>query len=101
MANKKVSSINDLILFILYSSDKEGKATFEGLVKNCFENYPDVFSLKSNPQWPDTRKLDRPLRTLRKKGLISGDPATFFALTKKGKKEAEEISKILKQKPLL
>jgi len=87
MASKKINSINDLILFVLYSSNKEGKCTFEDLVKNCFVSFPEIFSLKENPQWPDTRKLDRPLRLLRKKRLISGDPQSFYILTQKGKRD--------------
>jgi Mn-dependent DtxR family transcriptional regulator len=38
---------------------------------------------------------------LRKKGFIIGEPKTFFSLTSRGKKEAKDIAKILKQKKLL
>jgi hypothetical protein len=99
MARKKLNSINDLIIFSLYSMPS-GKSTFEKLVNECFKNFPEVFSLKSYPKWPDSRKLDRPLRTLRKKGLVTGDPKTSFSLTPRGKKEAQEIAKILRQKKL-
>jgi len=100
MSPKKTNSINDLILFILYSF-ADGKCSFEELVKECFNQFPQVFSLKDYPQWPDTRKLDRPLRDLRKKKLIKGNPKTFFTLSPSGKKEAKEIAETLKQRKLL
>lgn len=94
-------SINDLILFSVYSLlDKENKCTFEGLVKECFALFPKSFSFSKFPEWPDSRKLDRPLRSLRKKKLISGGPKTFFSLTKTGKKTAGEIAKVFRQRKL-
>ncbi|MBZ9572956.1 hypothetical protein KJA17_02130 [Patescibacteria group bacterium] len=100
MPRKISNSINDLILFVLYSFG-EGKSSFEKLVKECFNQFPQVFSLKGHPQWPDTRKLDRPLRDLRKKKLIKGNPQTFFTLTTLGKRRAKEIAETFKQRKLL
>ncbi len=100
MARKKLNPINDLILFVLYSSSSK-ESSFGKLAKECFNQFPQVFSLRNYPQLLDTRKLDRPLRTLRKRKLIDGDPKTFFSLTSQGKKEAQEIAKILRQKRLL
>jgi len=97
MPKKKLNSINDLIIFALYSAKSGRKCSFEELVKECFNNFPQVFLLKNCPRWPDTRKLDRPLRSLRKKKLIAGDPSTFFSLTSQGKKEAQYVAKNLKQ----
>lgn len=91
--------IAGLILFSIHSLElkKEG-CTFERLVKESFSFFPKAFNFPEYTQWPDSRKLDRPLRGLRQKKLISGDPKTFFSLTKKGEKEALEIEKRLKQK---
>ena len=100
MSPKKTNSINDLILLVLYSFSKRG-VSFEKLVKECFNQFPKVFVLKGYPQWPDTRKLDRPLRDLRKKKLIKGSPQTFFTLTPLGKKEVKEIAETFKQRKLL
>ena len=95
------SSLNDLIIFGIYSaSGKEGKCSFEKLVKECFSLFPKSFSFSQFPKWPDSRKLDRPLRLLRKKKLITGSPKTFFSLTKFGKKTAEEIAKTFRQRKL-
>ena len=94
--------INQLIIFSIYSMVSDQKeCTFEGLIKKCFTFFPKVFSFSKFPQWPDSRKLDRPLRTLRNKKLIKGDPKTSFSLTKSGKKIAQEIVTDLRQKKLL
>lgn len=93
--------IADLILFSIYSlgSKKEG-CTLERLVKECFVLFPESFNFPKYPDWPDSRKLDRSLRSLRQKKLIEGDPKTLFSVTKKGEKEALEIEKRFKQKKL-
>jgi len=95
-------SINELILFAIYSlGESSKKCTFEELIKECFSLFPKEFCFSKHPQWPDARKLDRPLRTLRKKKLITGSPQTSFSLTSSGRKLAQEIVKILKQRKLL
>ena len=95
-------SINDLILFsILSVSESNKKCSFEKLVHKCFTLFPKVFVLKKFSKWPDTRKLDRPLRSLRNKKMITGNPKTSFNLTAKGKKRALEIANIFRQKKLL
>ena len=93
--------IADLILFSIHSLiSKKEDCTFERLVKECFTFFPRAFNFSEYPEWPDSRKLDRSLRSLRQERLIDGDPKTFFSLTKKGEKEALEIEKRLKQKRL-
>ncbi len=95
-------SINDLIIFAIHSvisGKKECK--FEILVHKCFTLFPKLFALSHYPRWPDSRKLDRPLRELRKRKLITGNPKTSFSLTKAGKKKALEIAKAFRQRKLL
>lgn len=94
-------SLNELILFSIFSAvEKKEKCTFEELIKECFTLFPKSFSFECFPRWPDSRKLDRPLRSLRKRKLITGNPKTFFVLTKAGKKIAEEVAKIFRQRKL-
>jgi len=94
-------SLNDLILFSIYlATGNGGKCTFEKLVNKCFTLFPRSFSFSGIQKWPDSRKLDRPLRSLRKRKLIIGNPKTFFSLTKIGKKRAEETAKIFRQEKL-
>lgn len=97
----KQKPINSLILFGIYSlGEKKEKCTFEKLTKECFTLFPKSFSFSKYPRWPDSRKLDRPLRTLRKRKLIKGCPKTSFSLTKSGKKIAEEVIKAFRQRKL-
>jgi hypothetical protein len=95
-------SVNDLILFCVHFIILNNeKCTFERLVKECFTLFPDTLKFERYPIWPDSRKLDRPLRFLRKERLIIGDPKSYFILTKQGEKRALEMSKVLKQGKLL
>jgi hypothetical protein len=95
-------SIDNLILLGIYFTQMENKeCTFERLVEKCFSYFPKVFSFSQYRNWPDSRKLDRPLRELREKRLIVGNPKTFFSLTKEGKKLAQEIAKGFGQKKLI
>ena len=89
--------INYLIIFGIYSLIVKGeKCTFEKLVAECFNLFPKVFSLARYPQWPDSLKFDRPLRTLRERGLIVGNPKGLFSLTRFGEKTAKDTAEILK-----
>jgi hypothetical protein len=63
--------------------------------------FPETLRFERYPIWPDSRKLDRPLRSLRDEKLIIGDPKTIFMLTKAGQKKAAEIFKALRQGKLL
>ena len=91
-------SINNLILFSIYSLlEKRKKCDFEEIIKECFTLFPKAFSFQKYQKWPDSRKLDRPLRLLRKKKLITGSPKTYFALTKTGRKIAEDLTKSSRQ----
>ena len=90
--------INSLILFGIYSvATKKEQCAFERLVKECFALFPKAFSFSRYKEWPDSRKLDRPLRFLRRKKLISGDPKNYFSLTKLGNQIAGDIAEALKQ----
>jgi len=91
----------DQILFAIYSLTSNGeKCGFERLIKECFTLFPETFGFSKYPQWPDSLKLDRQLRTLRKRKLITGDPKIPFSLTKLGKKIAIEISRTFRQRKL-
>jgi hypothetical protein len=95
-------SVNDLILFCIHSIVSENEqCSFERLIKECFTLFPDILKFERYPIWPDSRKLDRPLRFLRTEGLILGDSKTIFILTENGKKKAEEIYRSLRQGKLL
>ncbi len=95
-------SVNDLILFCVHSVILSSEqCSFERLVKECFTIFPDTLKFTRYPIWPDSRKLDRPLRALRKEKMIIGDPKTYFILTKHGEERAMAVSKKLRQGKLL
>ncbi|MFH1451040.1 MAG: hypothetical protein ABIF89_00300 [bacterium] len=90
--------INSLIIFSIFLvSERQEKCTFERLLAECFHWWPNVFSFAAYPEWPDARKLDRPLRFLRDEKIISGGPKSFFVLTKEGQKIGAEIAKTFRQ----
>ena len=95
-------SFNDLILFCIHAviSNSE-QCSFDRLVKECFTLFPETLKFTRYPIWPDSRKLDRPLRALRNEKLIIGDPKTYFILTKAGEGRAAVVSKALRQGKLL
>jgi hypothetical protein len=94
-------SRNDLIVFSIRSIKEKGKkCSFEKLVEECFVLFPKAFYLDNLAQWPDSRKLDRPLRDLREKKIISGSPEQGFNLTKSGEKIAKAIAENFRQRQL-
>ena len=94
--------IADLILFAMLSLQGSGKeCIFENLIEECFTLFPKAVSFSEHPRWPDSRKIDRPLRTLRKQKLITGNPRDSFFLTRKGERLAQEVFRKLRQGKLL
>jgi len=76
------------------------------LIAECFNNFPKVFGFKRYPQWPDSLKFDRSLRTLREKGLIIGGAGGNFSpgqisLTSVGENKARQIELIFKQNKII
>lgn len=93
--------VNDLIIFSIYTiAERGGKCNFEKLVKESFLLFPKIFSFNSLSQWPDARKLDRPLRALRDEKNIEGNLQADFGLSPAGKKKAADLAKIFRQRKL-
>lgn len=91
-----------LILFAILSvARQKEECTFERLVKECYILFPESFRFYRYPQWPDSLKLDHPLRTLRKKRYILGNPQTRYTLTKLGERYAVIVEKELSNEQLL
>lgn len=93
-------SFNDLILVSFYQLTNDFKeVNFETLLQRCFERFPSKFKFINLP-FPDARKLDRPLRSLRVEKLVKDGEAGLFCLTKTGEKRALEIINFLRQTKL-
>lgn len=87
---------DQLILFAILTIKRFSEdCTFERLVKECFTLFPKNFNFHRYPQWPDSLKLDRPLRDLRNRNLIIGKNTTRFELSRLGERYALEIEKKL------
>lgn len=87
---------DQLIIYALLSIKRKGEeATFERLVKECYSLFPKSFSFFRYPEWPDSLKLDRQLRDLRKKRLISGNNQSRFDLTSIGERYVLQVEKNL------
>jgi hypothetical protein len=101
-SKNKNFSVNDLILFCIHSVVLNGEqCSFERLVKECFTLFPETLKFARYPIWPDSRKLDRPLRALRSEKLIIGDSKNYFILTNLGEEKAMIVAKALRQGKLL
>ena len=97
---KKVNR-NDLILVSLFRLESSGqKPNFEKLLKQCFDIFPQRFGLSGYHHLPDSRKLDRPLRTLRARKMIKGNPRESFSLSVAGRKRAFQVINLFRQKKL-
>ncbi len=95
------TTIHDLLILSISILNKNNKrANFENILKKCFNLSPEIISFEEN-NWPDARKIDRPLRGLRNKKLLKKNENNCFELTKKGKKRSSETIKSLYQGKLL
>lgn len=93
--DKRVYSLEDLILIGLDTVvKKKKKCSYGDLISELFLKFPNIFSITDYPKWPDTLKLDRPLRSLRSDRLITGSPITFYSLTPLGKEKVRFLNKI-------
>jgi len=88
-------SLNDMILISVSNvSHTNDICTFERLVFECFKSFPKNFGFRKYPDWPDSSKLNRPLRKLREQGYLKGGAKTQFALTELGIQRLKNISHI-------
>lgn len=94
---KKVS-LKKLIVFSIWGvTESKEECTFERLVKECFETFPQSFGFYRYPYWPDSLKLDRALRELREPdGYITGSNETRFLLTIRGLDFAKAVARELR-----
>lgn len=94
MRNRQKTSLDNMILLSLFSVlETKNVCSFSDLVKECFTRYPTYFSLSEIPEYPDSLKLDRPLRSLKYKGLLKGSPRTNLSFTKAGKEHYYKFNK--------
>lgn len=89
-------ALNDLIVYsarYLHSSAVE--ITSEDIVSACFTLFPQRFSLRKYPDWPDSAVVSRRWSDCKNRGYIVGSTAKGFKLTPKGFRHAERVGKAL------
>ena len=91
MDNSYLTQGDLILLCIRKIQEAKEDCTFERLVYECFTSFPNRFSFCTY-KLPDSLKLDRQLRSLRKQGFIVGNNRSSFQLTSKGSKRASQIS---------
>lgn len=89
-------TLNDLVVFSIYYLHEEGgEITSEDIVSACFMLFPQRFSLRKYPHWPDSAVVTRRWSEIRSKGYLLGNTAKGFKLTPKGIRHAQKIAKTL------
>jgi len=90
-------SLDDLTTYTVHKilAGKE-VCTFERLVVECFESFPEVFSLRGYPEYPDSARVNKSwLRCRTDKGWITGNVKMGFRLTDSGMHVAERTEQKL------
>jgi hypothetical protein len=88
---------DELVVFSAARIHQDGKEiTFENLVAECFECFPERFALRGYPQWPDSAVVNKSwLRCRTDKGYLTGSVKDGFRLTGRGFEVAEKTEKLL------
>lgn len=88
--------LQELVVFAIHYLQGQAVAvTVEEVVSICFRLFPQSFSLKNYPRWPDSALVIRRLNDAREKGFVKGNPHDGFALKYLGQKLAERTAKAL------
>ncbi|MCC7117100.1 MAG: hypothetical protein IT310_01130 [Anaerolineales bacterium] len=82
-----------LTLVAIYVLQKHGvSAVPEEIISACFRLFPQSFSLKHYPRWPDSALVLRRLADCREKGLLKGNAVEGFELKFKAHRLAERTA---------
>jgi hypothetical protein len=90
-------SLDELTTYAVYCVlTNEEICTFERLVVECFHLFPEVFSLKRYPKYPDSARVDKSwLRCRTDKGWITGSVKESFRLSDAGLRIAKQTEQKL------
>lgn len=102
MKTNVILSRGEKILISLYELSGKSKKSirFEDIVVAAYKKFPQDFTLKGYPQYPDSGDLvHKPLYDYKKKGLIQAGNK-MFALTEKGLVAVEELQKAISGKKI-
>jgi hypothetical protein len=88
--------LNDLVVYSVYYLHKQGlEIASEDIVLACFTLFPQRFSLKKYPQYPDSGIVSRRWGECKRKGYLRGNAVKGFQITARGTKRADKVEKLL------
>ena len=96
------SALNNLDKLVTYCAwrilQRKEECTFERLTVECFKLFPERFSLRSYPEYPDSATVNRSwLRCRTDRGWLVGNVKTSFRLSDAGVRVALEVAKELEK----
>ena len=88
-------SLDELLVYAASRIIEEGEdCTFERLVFECFTLFPQSFSLKRYPQWPDSARMNKAwLRARTDRGWLVGSVQEGFRLSEAGLRIAKRVAR--------
>ena len=88
--------LNDLVIYSVYYLRKQGTGiASEDIIATCFALFPQRFSLRKYPQYPDSGIVSRRWSDCKSRGYLRGNANSGFQITAKGIKRAEKVEKLL------
>ena len=88
--------LNDLVIYSVHYLHKQGTGiTSEDIIATCFALFPQRFSLRKYPQYPDSGIVSRRWSDCKSRGYLRGNAASGFQITARGIKRAEKVEKSL------
>lgn len=89
-------SLNELVMYAVYAiAETKKEINSEDIVAACFLLFPERFSLRGYPQWPDSTVVNKRWLDCRSRRYITGSTAHGFSLTPEGLQVAERTANAL------
>ena len=94
---RSITSIDELLTYAVGQvTDAEEDCTFERLVYECFQLFPEQFRMQRYPDWPDSVRVNKTwLRCRTDRGWIVGSVQEGFRLTERGKRVTTKVARAL------
>ena len=95
--SRSITSIDELLTYAVGQVTGAGEeCTFERLVYECFQLFPQKFAMQRYPDWPDSVRVNKTwLRCRTDRGWIVGSVQEGFRLTAEGVQVAAKVGRAL------
>ncbi|HEY60539.1 MAG TPA: hypothetical protein G4N92_07655 [Anaerolineae bacterium] len=90
---------SDMVLISMYrvSNGSKEKIPYEEIAISAWKDFPDSFSLKNHPEYPDGSAIPKRVNDrLRPQGLVISLGESFFRLTNKGVEKARKLDNAIR-----